>query len=60
MFVEMVDIDIQLFLCDPISKLLVSINRSSHLIYFITVFSGRANETNIHEIKSRGDRVRRY
>ena len=42
----MVDIDIQLFICHPVRKLLVLINQSSYLIYFCYNFFHRAKEIN--------------
>ena len=42
----MVDIDIQLFICHPVRKLLVLINQSSYLIYFCYNFFDRAKEIN--------------
>ena len=49
----MIEIDIQLFPCHPIRKLLVTINQSSYLICFCHNFFDRAKETNMYEIKSK-------
>ena len=46
MYKWLVDIDIQLFICHPVRKLLVLINQSSYLIYFCYNFVHRAKEIN--------------
>ena len=49
----MTQIDINLFLCHPVRKVLVPINQSCYLICFCYNFFNRAKGTNMYEINLR-------